>query len=54
MTFLPIITGIGKGIAEALFAGGAETYALSRTQEDLDKLEAEVMSLLLTIWNSVN
>ncbi|KAK2175982.1 hypothetical protein NP493_692g06010 [Ridgeia piscesae] len=33
--------GIGKGIAEALFAGGAETYALSRTQEDLDKLEAE-------------
>ncbi|KAK2175983.1 hypothetical protein NP493_692g06011 [Ridgeia piscesae] len=41
----PLVTGagksIGKGIAEALFAGGAETYALSRTHEDLDKLEAE-------------
>ena len=49
MTFLPLITGIGKGIAEALFAGGAEMYALDRTHEDLDTLEAEVMSLLLLI-----
>ena len=54
MTFLPIITGFGKGIAEALFAGGAEIYALDRTQEDLDKLEAEVMSLLLLICNLGN
>ncbi|KAI0216275.1 L-xylulose reductase [Lamellibrachia satsuma] len=33
--------GMGKGIAEALVAGGAETYALSRTQEDLAKLKDE-------------
>ena len=36
------IVGMGKGIAEALVAGGAETYALSRTQEDLAKLKDEV------------
>ncbi|KAI0233425.1 hypothetical protein LSAT2_016323 [Lamellibrachia satsuma] len=40
-----LITGAGKGIgnaiAKALAAGGAETVALSRTQEDLDKLKAE-------------
>ena len=47
---MPTVTvGIGRAIAVALFAGGAETYALSRTQEDLDKLEAEVMSLLLLV-----
>ncbi|KAK2183759.1 hypothetical protein NP493_296g00032 [Ridgeia piscesae] len=33
--------GIGYGIAKALAAGGAETTALSRTQEDLDRLKAE-------------
>ncbi|KAK2174823.1 hypothetical protein NP493_775g01108 [Ridgeia piscesae] len=33
--------GIGYGIAKALAAGGAETIALSRTQADLDRLNAE-------------
>ncbi|KAI0211724.1 L-xylulose reductase [Lamellibrachia satsuma] len=33
--------GIGKAIAKALAAGGAETIALSRTQDTLDKLKAE-------------
>ncbi|KAK2174824.1 hypothetical protein NP493_775g01113 [Ridgeia piscesae] len=33
--------GIGYGIAKALAAGGAETFALSRTQADLDRLKAE-------------
>ncbi len=28
------MTGIGKGIAEALVAGGAETYALDIIQEN--------------------
>ncbi|KAI0233423.1 L-xylulose reductase [Lamellibrachia satsuma] len=40
-----LVTGAGKGIgnaiAKALAAGGAETIALSRTQEDLDKLKVE-------------
>ena len=31
-----IIAGIGKAIAKALAAGGAETIAVSRTQGDLD------------------
>ncbi|KAI0237748.1 hypothetical protein LSAT2_011667 [Lamellibrachia satsuma] len=34
--------GIGNSIAKALAAGGAETIALSRTQENLDKLKAEL------------
>ena len=34
--------GIGRGIAIALMRGGAETYALSRTQSDLESLEKEV------------
>ena len=38
-----IIAGIGNAIAKSLAAGGAETIALSRTQEDLDKLKAEVV-----------
>ena len=38
-----IIAGIGYGIAKALAAGGAETIALSRTQADLDRLNAEVL-----------
>ncbi|KAI0210413.1 L-xylulose reductase [Lamellibrachia satsuma] len=40
-----LVTGAGKGIgnaiAKALAAGGAETIALSRSQEDLDHLKAE-------------
>ncbi|KAI0210412.1 hypothetical protein LSAT2_004847 [Lamellibrachia satsuma] len=36
--------GIGKAIAKALAAGGAETIALSRTQENLDKLKAELLN----------
>ena len=39
------IAGIGNAIAKALAAGGAETIALSRTQEDLDQLKAEVFCL---------
>ena len=38
-----IIAGIGNAIAKALSAGGAETIALSRTQENLDKLKTEVV-----------
>ena len=41
-----LVTGAGKGIgralAIALMIGGADTYALSRTQSDLDSLEKEV------------
>ena len=35
-------TGIGRALAKALLEGGAETYALSRTQADLDSLKREV------------
>ena len=35
--------GMGKGIAEALVAGGAETYALDIIEENLDKLKSEVL-----------
>ena len=34
--------GIGRAIAIALMKGGADAYALSRTQSDLDSLEKEV------------
>ena len=34
--------GIGRAIAIALMKGGADTYAISRTQADLDSLEKEV------------
>ena len=37
------ISGIGNALSKALAAGGAETIALSRTQEDLDQLKAEVI-----------
>ena len=41
-----LVTGAGKGIgralAIALMKGGSDTYALSRTQSDLDSLEKEV------------
>ena len=41
-----LVTGAGKGIgralAIALMKEGAETYALSRTQSDLDSLKKEV------------
>lgn len=41
-----LVTGAGKGIGrdicKALFNGGAEVYALSRTKSDLDSLVAEM------------
>ncbi|XP_041363262.1 L-xylulose reductase-like [Gigantopelta aegis] len=44
-----LVTGAGKGIgratAKALVKCGAETYALSRTQADLDSLKAEVPTI---------
>ena len=40
--------GIGRAIAIALTRGGAETYALSRTQSDLDSLEKEVPGIHTT------
>ncbi|XP_041363368.1 L-xylulose reductase-like [Gigantopelta aegis] len=44
-----LVTGAGKGIgratAKALIKCGAETYALSRTQADLDSLKAEVPTI---------
>lgn len=44
-----LVTGAGKGIgrdiAKKLVEYGAETYALSRTQTDLDSLKAEVPSI---------
>lgn len=44
-----IVTGAGKGIgrdiAKKLAEYGAETYAISRTQSDLDSLKAEVPSI---------
>ena len=33
--------GIGRAIAKALWSAGATTYAISRTQLDLDSLEKE-------------
>ena len=40
-----LVTGAGKsmgrGIAKALWAAGAVTYAISRTQADLDSLQQE-------------
>lgn len=38
-------TGIGRAIAKRLVECGAETYALSRTQADLDSLKAEVPTI---------
>ena len=37
------ITGIGRAIALALVASGAETFVLSKTQQNLDTLVAEVL-----------
>ena len=37
--------GIGRAIAIALMKGGADTYAISRTQSDLQSLEEEVPSI---------
>ena len=34
--------GIGRDTAKALYAAGAVTYALSKTQANLDSLKAEV------------
>ena len=41
--------GIGRAIAIALIKGGADTYALSRTQSDLDSLEKEVPGIKTVI-----
>ncbi len=38
--------GIGRDVAKALVACGAETFALSRTQADLDSLKQEVILIL--------
>ncbi|XP_064613896.1 L-xylulose reductase-like [Liolophura sinensis] len=37
--------GIGRGLVESLVKCGAETYALSRTQADLESLKAEIPSV---------
>jgi L-xylulose reductase len=37
--------GIGRGLAKALAGMGAEVYALSKTQENLDTLKAEIPSI---------
>ena len=42
-------TGIGRALAKALLEGGAETYALSRTQADLDSLKQEVSWMLIIL-----
>lgn len=36
------VKGIGRAVAIALSKAGAETYALSKTQENLDSLVKEV------------
>ena len=46
-----IFLGIGYDLAKALVAGGAETFALSKTQANLDKLKAEVR-LLVGGWDT--
>ncbi|OPL21122.1 l-xylulose reductase, partial [Mytilus galloprovincialis] len=44
-----LVTGAGKGfgreIAKRIAECGAETFALSRTQEDLDSLKSEVPNI---------
>ena len=50
LMFTLLCAGIGRDIAKALSAGGAETYAMSRTQADLDSLKAEV-TLTAVIWS---
>ena len=34
--------GIGRAVAESLASSGVKTYAVSRTQDSLDKLKKEV------------
>ena len=46
------ISGIGYALVKALAAGGAETIALSRTQEDLDGLKAEVTVFVFYLSNT--
>ena len=38
-----LLPGIGRDICKALVTCGAEVYAVSRTQSDLDSLVAEVI-----------
>ena len=49
--FFPVLSilGLGRAIALALAEAGAETFALSRTQADLDSLKQEVQYQLLHI-----
>ena len=50
--FTPILlTGIGKGVCVALHQLGAEVFALSRTQSDLDELQKQVNCLLMSFIN---
>ena len=42
--------GIGRDVAKALVACGAETFALSRTQADLDSLKQEVLSTIIHVF----
>ena len=49
MKHIRILLGIGRDVAKALAAGGAETYAISRTQADLDSLKAEVFTIFNTL-----
>ncbi|XP_071128470.1 D-erythrulose reductase-like [Mytilus edulis] len=40
-----LVTGAGKGFGRAIAECGAETFALSRTQADLDSLKSEVPNI---------
>ena len=53
LTWSVFISGIGYALVKALAAGGAETIALSRTQEDLDQLKAEVADFVFFLWIAI-
>ena len=47
------ISGIGRAICKALYEGGAEVYALSRTQSTLDSLKEEVTLTYSQIYKPI-